>query len=86
MPRAWIHKETWALREKKEKKQKKEVAGSEDIILRILRMRKLSRPGTANFISQQLQIMQQEQEKRAKESEQRKLMILKEFISIASRD
>ncbi|KAM6493277.1 hypothetical protein JOM56_011411 [Amanita muscaria] len=57
---------------KKERKQEKEVAGSEEIILRILRMR----PGTSDFISQQLQIMtqmQQEQEKRAKESEQRKL-------------
>ncbi|KAM6490748.1 Munc13 (mammalian uncoordinated) homology domain containing protein [Amanita muscaria] len=37
-PGPWIHKETWALWEKKERKQKKEVAGSEDVILRILRM------------------------------------------------
>ncbi|KAM6493585.1 hypothetical protein JOM56_011719 [Amanita muscaria] len=42
---------------------------------------KLSRPGMADFISQQLQIMQQEQEKQAKESEQPKLMILKEFCN-----
>ncbi|KAF8622282.1 hypothetical protein AX15_007148 [Amanita polypyramis BW_CC] len=57
---------------KKERKQEKEVAGSEEIILRILRMR----PGTSDFITQQIQIMtkmQQEQEKRAKDVEQRKL-------------
>ncbi|PFH47552.1 hypothetical protein AMATHDRAFT_6645 [Amanita thiersii Skay4041] len=59
---------------KKERKQEKEkeVAGSEEIILRILRMR----PGTSDFITQQLQIisqMQAEQERRAKELEQRKL-------------
>jgi len=57
---------------KKERKQEKEVAGGEEIILRILRMR----PGTSDFISQQIRIMtkmQQEQEKRAQELEQRKL-------------
>ncbi|KAG6812915.1 hypothetical protein H0H92_015467 [Tricholoma furcatifolium] len=56
---------------KKEKREEKEVT-SEETILRILRMR----PGTSEFISQQLQIMatmQVEQEKRAKELEQRKL-------------
>ncbi|KAF5376074.1 hypothetical protein D9615_007711 [Tricholomella constricta] len=56
---------------KKEKRQEKEVT-SEDTIMRILRMR----PGTSEFIAQQLQIMQAmqaEQEKRAKELEQRKL-------------
>ncbi|KAG5646183.1 hypothetical protein DXG03_004236 [Asterophora parasitica] len=56
---------------KKEKKQEKEVT-SEETIMRILRMR----PGTSEFIAQQLQIMQAmqaEQEKRAKELEQRKL-------------
>ena len=74
---------------KKERKQEKEVAGSEEIILRILRMRcvffgfvlpgllnAFDRPGTSDFISQQIRIMtkmQQEQEKRAKELDQRKL-------------
>lgn len=76
---------------KKERKQEKEVAGSEEIILRILRMRcvrflsarvcmvflhGLGRSGTSDFIAQQIQIMskmQQEQEKRAKELDQRKL-------------
>ncbi|GLB44150.1 putative munc13 (mammalian uncoordinated) homology domain containing protein [Lyophyllum shimeji] len=56
---------------KKEKRQEKEVT-SEETIMRILRMR----PGTSEFIAQQLQIMQAmqaEQEKRAKELEQRKL-------------
>ncbi|KAF8630274.1 hypothetical protein AX17_005460 [Amanita inopinata Kibby_2008] len=57
---------------KKERKQEKEVVGSEEIILKILRMR----PGTLDFITQQVQIMtkmQAEQERRAKEPEQRKL-------------
>ncbi|KAG6841782.1 hypothetical protein C0991_006666 [Blastosporella zonata] len=56
---------------KKEKRQEKEVT-SEETIMRILRMR----PNTSDFISQQLQIMtamQAEQEKRAKELEERKL-------------
>ncbi|KAG5337071.1 hypothetical protein C0989_010912 [Termitomyces sp. Mn162] len=56
---------------KKEKRQEKE-ATSEETILRILRMR----PGTSEFIAQQIQIMnamQAEQEKRARELEQRKL-------------
>ncbi|KAF9481580.1 cytoplasm protein [Pholiota conissans] len=56
---------------KKEKKQETESA-SEQIIMRILRMR----PRTQEFIAQQLQIiaaMQAEQEKHAKEAEERKL-------------
>ncbi|KAG6861800.1 hypothetical protein C0995_011680 [Termitomyces sp. Mi166 len=56
---------------KKEKRQEKE-ATSEETILRILRMR----PGTSDFIAQQIQIMnamQAEQEKRARELEQRKM-------------
>ncbi|KAG6896520.1 hypothetical protein C0992_007709 [Termitomyces sp. T32_za158] len=56
---------------KKEKRQEKEVT-SQETILRILRMR----TGTSEFIAQQLQIMnamQAEQEKRARELEQRKL-------------
>ncbi|KAG6868358.1 hypothetical protein C0993_004479 [Termitomyces sp. T159_Od127] len=56
---------------KKEKRQEKE-ATSEETILRILRMR----TGTSEFIAQQIQIMnamQAEQEKRARELEQRKL-------------
>ncbi|KAG6857032.1 hypothetical protein H0H87_010705 [Tephrocybe sp. NHM501043] len=73
---------------KKEKRQEKEVT-SEETIMRILRMRFVlsvllalpalimyDRPNTSEFISQQLQIMtamQAEQEKRAKELEQRKL-------------
>ncbi|TFK96931.1 hypothetical protein BDV98DRAFT_607974 [Pterulicium gracile] len=55
---------------KKEKKQEKEVS-NEDTIMRILRMR----PGTSDFIAQQLQItaaMQAEREKEAKETAQRK--------------
>ncbi|KAH9477087.1 hypothetical protein JR316_0011003 [Psilocybe cubensis] len=55
---------------KKEKKQETETA-SEQIIMRILRMR----PRTQEFIAQQLQIMQTmqaEQEQRAKEAEARK--------------
>ncbi|KAK7055402.1 hypothetical protein R3P38DRAFT_2846886 [Favolaschia claudopus] len=56
---------------KKEKREEKEVSNGETI-MRILRMR----PGTSDFIAQQLQIltaMQAEHEKRAKELEQRKL-------------
>ncbi|KAJ7619343.1 hypothetical protein FB45DRAFT_156615 [Roridomyces roridus] len=56
---------------KKEKREEKEVSNGETI-MRILRMR----PGTSEFIAQQLQIqtaMQAEQEQRAKELEQRKL-------------
>jgi len=56
---------------KKEKKQESETA-SEQIIMRILRMR----PRTQEFIAQQLQIMQAmqaEQEQRIKEAEERKL-------------
>jgi hypothetical protein len=76
---------------KKEKREEKEVT-SEETIMRILRMRyvkatfdtvvvfltrhRVCRPGTSEFIAQQLQIMsamQAEQEQRAKELEQRKL-------------
>ncbi|KAJ6520605.1 hypothetical protein DFH09DRAFT_227803 [Mycena vulgaris] len=56
---------------KKEKREEKEVSNGETI-MRILRMR----PGTSEFIAQQLQIMtamQAEQEQRAKELEQRKM-------------
>ncbi|KAJ6524576.1 hypothetical protein B0H19DRAFT_972064 [Mycena capillaripes] len=56
---------------KKEKREEKEVSNGETV-MQILRMR----PGTSEFIAQQLQIMtamQAEQEKRAKELEQRKL-------------
>jgi hypothetical protein len=56
---------------KKEKKQENESA-SEQIIMRILRMR----PRTQEFIAQQMQIMaamQAEQEQRAREAEERKL-------------
>lgn len=56
---------------KREKQQEKEVTNGETI-LRILRMR----PGTHDFISQQLQIMTQmqaEQEKRSQETQQRKV-------------
>ncbi|KAG5652062.1 hypothetical protein H0H81_006459 [Sphagnurus paluster] len=56
---------------KKEKRQEKEVT-SEETIMRILRMR----PNTSEFIAQQLQIMAAmaaDQEKRAKDLEQRKL-------------
>ncbi|PBK71924.1 hypothetical protein ARMSODRAFT_954745 [Armillaria solidipes] len=56
---------------KKEKRQEKEVSNGETI-MQILRMR----PGTSEFIAQQLQIMSQmqaEQEQRAKEMEQRRL-------------
>ncbi|KAF8654738.1 hypothetical protein AX16_003393 [Volvariella volvacea WC 439] len=55
---------------KKEKQQEKEIPNGETI-LRILRMR----PGTSEFIAQQLQIMstmQAEQEQRAREQERRK--------------
>ncbi|TFK71546.1 hypothetical protein BDN72DRAFT_957978 [Pluteus cervinus] len=55
---------------KKEKQQEKETTNGE-MIMKILRMR----PGTSEFIAQQLQIMsavQAEQEQRAKEAEQRK--------------
>lgn len=73
---------------KKEKQQEKDVTNGETI-MRILRMRcvvclsiastvftRHFRPGTREFIAQQLQIvaaMQAEQEQRAKELEQRKL-------------
>lgn len=55
---------------KQEKKQEKEVPNGE-VILKILRMR----PGTSDFIQQQLQIisqMQAELENQAKEAEKRK--------------
>lgn len=73
---------------KKEKKQENDSA-SEQIIMRILRMRyatalvrcrvvidQLLRPRTQEFIAQQMQIMatmQAEQEQRAREAEERKL-------------
>ncbi|CAK5271769.1 unnamed protein product [Mycena citricolor] len=56
---------------KKEKREEKEVSSGETV-MRILRMR----PGTSDFIAQQLQIMQAmqaEQDQRARELEQRKL-------------
>ncbi|KAJ3727280.1 hypothetical protein DFJ43DRAFT_1156909 [Lentinula guzmanii] len=56
---------------KKEKRQEKEVTNGQTI-MQILRMR----PGTLEFIAQQLQILtqlQQDQEKRAKQAEVRKL-------------
>ncbi|KAJ7250491.1 hypothetical protein B0H12DRAFT_1120580 [Mycena haematopus] len=56
---------------KKEKREEKEVSNGETI-MRILRMR----PGTSDFIAQQLELLntiQAEQEQRAKELEQRKL-------------
>ncbi|KIK64923.1 hypothetical protein GYMLUDRAFT_39327 [Collybiopsis luxurians FD-317 M1] len=56
---------------KKEKQQEKEVTNGQTI-MQILRMR----PGTSEFIAQQLQILtqlQQEQEKRTKQAEARKL-------------
>ena len=59
------------IKERKKEKKKEAETGSEETILRILRMR----PHTKDFISQQMQIMTQmrkEQELRAQEAEKRK--------------
>ncbi|KAL0952399.1 hypothetical protein HGRIS_006675 [Hohenbuehelia grisea] len=60
------------IKERKKVKQQEKEVGNGEVIMRILRMR----PGTSEFIAQQLQIMnamQAEQEQRAKDLERRKL-------------
>jgi len=60
------------IKERKKEKKKEQETSSEQIIMRILRMR----PRTQDFIAQQLQIMtamQAEQEQQAREAEERKM-------------